>query len=153
MNLVVAGLDVGRVTAVVLISCNGKDLVFEEAVRVEVQDMDSHFQMAVAAAEAARAASAADIVAVESGVSSRPVSRFAVWSHEMRGAFLAVMAACWPEVRVVRIAPARVKKLVAGSGRATKAEVRDSVFWLFGHRADEHVSDAAAVAIACARGG
>jgi len=151
--VVIAGLDIGRVTAVVLLSCDGERLRLEEAVRVEVADMESPHQMAVAAAEAASAACGADVVAVESGVSSRPVSRFAVWSHEMRGAFLAILAAFRPEARVVRISPTRVKKLVAGSGRATKAEVRDCVFWLFGHRVDEHVSDAAALAIACARGG
>ena len=105
MSPVIAGLDIGRVTAVVLLSCNGGGLRFEGAVRVEVLDMDSPFLGAVAAAEPAAVAVTADVVAVESGVSSRPVSRFAVWWHEMREALLAALAGFRPDLRVVRISP------------------------------------------------
>lgn len=144
----VAGVDVGRITAVVVAGCSFRGVSIEQVARVVVSDMDDPQQMAVAGREVAGIAGSADVVVFESGVSSRPVSRYAVWSHELRGAILADLA-MRKRVLVDRVAPTQVKRLVAGRGNATKKEVRSAVSGILGFVPDEHVADAAALVLCC----
>lgn len=144
----IAGVDVGKVTAVVVAACLADRVDVEQVVRVTVSDMDDPYQMVAASREVAAVAGWSDVVVFESGVSSRMVSRFAVWSHELRGAIVAALAG-YPAL-IERVAPTQVKRLVAGRGNASKSEVRAAVEFLVGFRPDEHVADAAALVLCCA---
>jgi Holliday junction resolvasome RuvABC endonuclease subunit len=148
--MLVAGVDVGRTTAVAILSvASDGPMRLESIRRIRAQDLTDPAQIRRVADQVADACAQADVVALERGISAVRTSHAVIESHELRGAILSRLADC--DVLVDRMAPIQVKRYAAGSGRATKKDIRLAVHAMFGDgiSRDPHAMDAVAIALAC----
>jgi crossover junction endodeoxyribonuclease RuvC len=92
-----------------------------------------------------------DVVVVEDVFVHRRFPRTAITLGHARG--IIYLAATAAAVRIIELAPSTVKQAVAGSGRASKAQVQAAVGTVLGLRGltDPHAADALALAYAGTR--